>query len=88
MNEVIQQQLQDGGIVRMTRGAIVDRIGNTTEADILVIGNFTAAYRIDDEVGFLSYSPAGRKLFALSKLPSRQQQKQLRMSRAARLSVN
>lgn len=78
MNEVMQRQLQDGGIVRMTRGLIVDRAGNTTEADILVIGNFTAAYRIDDEVGFLSYSSAGRKLFALSKLPSRQQQKQLR----------
>ncbi|MGB3225165.1 MAG: MotA/TolQ/ExbB proton channel family protein, partial [Desulforhopalus sp.] len=53
------------------------RAGNTTEAEILVIGNFTAAYRIDDEVGFLSYSPAGRKLFALSTLPSGKQQKQL-----------
>ncbi|MFN2354522.1 MAG: MotA/TolQ/ExbB proton channel family protein [Desulfopila sp.] len=77
MNEVIGRQLQEGGSVRMTRGTIVDRTGNTTEAEILVIGTFTAAYRIDDEVGFLSYSPAGRKLFALSTLPSRKQQKQL-----------
>ncbi len=77
MNEVIERQLQDGAVVRMTRGPIVDRAGNTTEAEILVIGNFTAAYRIDDEVGFLSYSPAGRKLFTLPTLPSGKQQKQL-----------
>ena len=78
MNEAIRQQIPDAGAVRMVRGSIVDRSGNSTEADILVLGNFTAAYRLGDEVGFLNYSPAGRKLFALSHLPSGSQQKQLR----------
>jgi biopolymer transport protein ExbB len=78
MNKAIRQQIPDAGAVRMVRGSIVDRSGNTTEADILVLGNFTAAYRLGDEVGYLNYSPAGRKLFALSHLPSGRQQKQLR----------
>lgn len=78
MHEAVRQQLRDAGTVRLTRGPIVDRSGNTTEADILVLGNFTSAYRLGDEIGFLNYSPAGRKLFALSRLPSGAQQKQLR----------
>ncbi len=78
MTEAIRQQIRDAGSVHMTRGSIIDRSGNTTEADILVLGNFTAAYRLGDEVGYLNYSPAGRKLFALSHLPSGHQQKQLR----------
>lgn len=77
MNAAIRQQIRDAGTVRMTRGSIIDRSGNTTETDILVLGNFTAAYRLGDEVGFLNYSPAGRKLFALSHLPSGRMQKQL-----------
>jgi len=77
MNRIVHGQLQSDGAVRVTRGAIVDRSGNGVEADILVLGSFTAAYRLGDEVGFLSYSPAGQKLFALSRLPTRAQQKQL-----------
>jgi biopolymer transport protein ExbB len=78
MTEAIRQQIRDAGSVHMTRGSIIDRSGNTTEADILVLGNFTAAYRLGDEVGYLNYSPAGRKLFSLSHLPSGHHQKQLR----------
>lgn len=78
MNEALRRQLGDGGAVRIARGPIVDRSGNAIEAEILVLGNFTAAYRLDDEVGFLNYSPAGKKLFALSRQPSRAQQKALR----------
>ena len=78
MNAALRRQLGDGGAVRITRGPIVDRSGNAVEAEILVLGNFTAAYRLGDEVGFLNYSPAGRKLFALSRLPSRAQQKMIR----------
>ncbi|MBU1567792.1 MAG: MotA/TolQ/ExbB proton channel family protein [Proteobacteria bacterium] len=84
MNQAIRSQLNDGGTVRLTRGQIVDRTGNSVEADILVLGNFTAAYRLGEEVGFLNYSPAGRKLFALSRLPSGDQQKQLRDYMAGR----
>ena len=79
MNETLRRQLHDGGTVRLTKGPIVDRTGNTVEADILVIGNFTAAYRLAEEIGFLNYSTSGRKLFALSRLPSSAEIKELRL---------
>ncbi|MFH0783022.1 MAG: MotA/TolQ/ExbB proton channel family protein [Pseudomonadota bacterium] len=78
MNETLRRQLHDGGTVRLTKGSIVDRSGNTVEAEILVLGNFTAAYRLGEEIGFLSYSTTGRKLFALSRLPSSSETKELR----------
>lgn len=78
MNETLRRQLHDGGTVRLIKGPIIDRSGYTMEADILVIGNFTAAYRLDEEIGFLNYSTAGRKLFALSRLPSNAEIKELR----------
>lgn len=78
MNETLRRQLHDGGTVRLTKGPIVDRSGNTVEADILVIGNFTAAYRLGEEIGFLNSSTTGRKLFALSRLPSTAEIKELR----------
>lgn len=76
MNEALRRQLQDGGVVRLTRGTIVDRAGQTVTADILTIGNFTAAYRLGEEVGFLDY--AGGRLVALSRLPSGADEGQLR----------
>ena len=78
MNEALRRQLHDGGAVRLTKGPIVDRSGNTVDADILVLGNFTAAYRLGEEVGFLNYSTTGRKLFALSRLPAGSEVKKLR----------
>ena len=78
MNTALRRQLSDGGAVRITKGPMVDRSGNTVEAEILILGNFTAAYRLGEEVGFLNYSLAGKKLFALSRLPSRAQQKTIR----------
>jgi biopolymer transport protein ExbB len=78
MVELLRKQIRSAGDVRVTRGPIIDRSGNTVQADLLVLGNFTAAYRTDNETGFLNYSAAGRKLFALSRLPSRRLQKQIR----------
>jgi biopolymer transport protein ExbB len=78
MIAALQQQIDAAAAVRMLRGPIVDRSGTTSEADILLLGNFTAAYRLDDEVGFLNPSPAGDKLFALAQLPTAAQQDQLR----------
>ena len=78
MASVLRGQIRSSGDVRVTRGTIIDRRGNSTQADLLVLGNFTAAYRTGDETGFLSYSSAGRKLFALSQLPCRRLQKQIR----------
>jgi len=78
MNETLRRRLHDSGIVRVTKGEIVDRAGKTVQADILVLGNFTAAYRLGEEVGFLNYSPNARKLFALSRLPGGGDAKNLR----------
>jgi biopolymer transport protein ExbB len=78
MATVLWEQIRNVGEVRLDRGPVIDRAGNSIEADLLLMGNFTAAYRSGDEIGFLSYSSAGRKLFALSQLPPRRLQKQLR----------
>lgn len=77
MVAVLWDEIQASGEVRIQKGAIVDRAGAPIEAQILSIGNFTAAYQVGDEVGFLNYSPTGRKLFALSRLPGGPTQKQL-----------
>lgn len=77
MTSVLWEQIRKAGDVYLTQGPMVDRAGNSVRADILVLGNFTAAYRLGDEIGFLNYSPAGRKWFALSRLPSGRLQKQL-----------
>ncbi|KJS01902.1 MAG: hypothetical protein VR65_07405 [Desulfobulbaceae bacterium BRH_c16a] len=78
MAAILRRQMEDGGAVRLTRSDIVDRTGRTVEAEILLLGNFTAAYRLGDEIGYLNSSPAGHKLFALSRLPSDRQARQLR----------
>jgi biopolymer transport protein ExbB len=70
-------QMASAGEVVFRKGLIVDRAGHEVEADVLLLGPFTAAYRIGDEVGFCNYSATGRKLYALSRLPDRRMQKQL-----------
>lgn len=70
MTQLLISTIRASGDVSLERGTIVDRAGLKTEADILMLGNFTAAYRIDGETGYLSKAPAGRDLYALSRLPS------------------
>ena len=65
------------GQVRMQKGTIVDRDGAEVEAEILVLGNFTAAYRHEGEVGFLIFSDASQRFFALSKLPPKKVQRRM-----------
>jgi biopolymer transport protein ExbB len=77
MVSVLLDEIRISGEVGIQRGTMVDRAGAPIEARILTLGNFTAAYRTDSEVGFLNYSPTGRKLFALSRLPTSRMQKQL-----------
>lgn len=77
MVSVLHDEISKSGQVYLTQGPIIDRSGNSVQTEILVLGNFTAAYRNDQETGFLTYSPAGKKLFALSQLPSGRFQKQL-----------
>lgn len=78
MVDLMFDQIVMSGEVSLTQGSIIDRAGRQAEADILAVGCFSAAYRSGDEVGFLNYSAAARKLYALSRLPSGRQQKQIR----------
>ena len=78
MAEAWFHQIRSSGEVTLTRAPLIDRSGRETEAEILLIGPFTAAYRSGDEIGFCNHSPSGGKLYALSRLPSARWQKQIR----------
>jgi biopolymer transport protein ExbB len=77
MTETLFDQIKMSGEVTLKKGTIVNRAGREVDADILALGCFTAAYRFGSEVGFLNYSAAGQKLYALSRLPSGRLQKQI-----------
>jgi biopolymer transport protein ExbB len=77
MAGALLNQIRSSGEVLCRKGMVVDRTGREVEADILVLGPFTAAYRIGHEVGFLNHSSAGTKLYALSRLPSGRMQSRL-----------
>jgi biopolymer transport protein ExbB len=72
MTDILFDEIKKSGEVSMQEGTIVNRSGEEVKADILTLGNFTAAYRIngkEKEIGFLIFSEKSRRLFALSKLP-------------------
>ena len=64
------QEMALSGEVVLCMGPFVDRSGMEQTGDILTIGKFTAAYTTGNETGFLSYSEASHRFFALSALPS------------------
>ncbi|MGD8835065.1 MAG: MotA/TolQ/ExbB proton channel family protein [Desulfobacteraceae bacterium] len=78
MVDALFGQIKSCGEVSLRKGTVVDRAGREVEADLLFLGPFTAVYRIGDEVGFCNYAAAGGKLYALSRLPSKRMQKQIR----------
>ena len=67
MAALLEDEIRNSGEVRLVRGPMVDRSGKTVTADLLFLGNFTAAYRSDDASGYLNYLPGSQKLFALQK---------------------
>ncbi|MCD6185935.1 MAG: MotA/TolQ/ExbB proton channel family protein [Deltaproteobacteria bacterium] len=70
MTDILFDEIKKSGEVNIQKGSIVNRAGEEVKADILIIGNFTAAYRINGkEIGFLMFSEKSQRLFALSKLP-------------------
>jgi len=75
--QALYDQIESSGSVVRQKCMIIDRAGLDANADILVLGPFTAAYRVGNETGFCNYSPAGRKLYALSRLPSGRMQKNI-----------
>lgn len=77
MSNLMFDQIDQGGSVSLETGTIVNREGKSQESQILILGAFTAAYRLDKESGFLNYSHGEDKLYALSKLPPAAMQDQL-----------
>jgi biopolymer transport protein ExbB len=71
-------QINSSGEVVLRKGPVIDRAGREVAADLLILGPFTAAYRIADEVGFCNYAAGGGKLYALSRLPPSRMQKQIK----------
>ncbi len=78
MVELLFEEIQKSGEVKRMRGCMVDRKGSEVQADILLIGNFSAMYSHADETGYLLYSEPGRQFFALSKLPKNRIIKKIR----------
>lgn len=78
MGGVAREEIRRSGEVRIVRGSFVDRTGQEAEGDILVLGNFSAAYQTAGETGFLIYSDKSRRLFALSKPPVRRMANNIR----------
>ncbi len=77
MTAVLIDEMQRSGQVTLQQGPYVGRDGENHEGDILTLGKFTAMYRSPEEVGFLTYSPDSKKLFALVNLPSRKMTKEM-----------
>ena len=71
MTKVYFDEIARSGQVGLVERGFVGRNGEDEVGEILTLGKFTALYREGDEVGFLRYSPTGRKFFALAELPSR-----------------
>ena len=71
MAGVFFDEIARGGQVTLREGAFIGRDGRETTGRIFQVGKFTSVYQSGDEVGFLTWSPEGRRLFALSELPPR-----------------
>ena len=77
MVDLLLEEVHLSGEVRIQDQVIVGRSGEAEQASVLVLGNFTAAYRTATETGIALYSEKSRRLFALSKLPSRSVQNKI-----------
>jgi biopolymer transport protein ExbB len=78
MVDALLGQIRLSGDVTLHKGSVIDRAGREVDADLLFLGPFTVTYRIGDEVGFCNYTATGGKLYALSRLPSKRMQKQIK----------
>ncbi len=76
--KLLFQEILLSSEVRVQKGSFVNRSGEDEKGEILVIGNFTAAYKTSKECGFLLYSDKSERFFALSKLPSRFYRKKIK----------
>ncbi|MGD8412728.1 MAG: MotA/TolQ/ExbB proton channel family protein [Candidatus Latescibacterota bacterium] len=77
MTRLYFDEIERSGQVGLVEAGYVGRNGEDEVGKVLTLGKFTALYKEDDEVGFLRYSEAGHKFFALSALPSRGTKRQI-----------
>ncbi|MDY0211635.1 MAG: MotA/TolQ/ExbB proton channel family protein [Desulfuromonadaceae bacterium] len=78
LRTLMLEQIQAAAQVQRQSVTIVDRSGKQVEAQVVLLGTFTALYKTDAEVGFALYSPPSRQLMALSQLPSYILKKQIK----------
>jgi biopolymer transport protein ExbB len=71
MAAVFIDETSRGGQVTLRDGVFVGRDGQETSGRIFQVGKFTTVYQTANETGFLTWSPEGRRLFALAELPPR-----------------
>lgn len=77
LRDLLLAQFRASGEVQIVTMSILDRQGEKISAQTLLLGDFSAAYRSDDETGFLLYSQPSAHLLALSVLPSGRIQRQI-----------
>ena len=77
MANVFFDEMQRGGEVSLEEGTFVGRDGEPTTGRIYHLGKFTTIYQTSGEIGFLNWSPDGRRFFALGELPPRQVSKSI-----------
>lgn len=77
MAKALYHQIDITSEVSLINTKIVDRSGKSVTAEVLLLGPFAACYRLNDETGFLTYSPSGKNLYALSRLPDGRMQGQI-----------
>jgi biopolymer transport protein ExbB len=78
MAEVFFSEIRLAGEVGIVDAQYVGRDGEDHTGTVLTLGRFTTSYRENGEIGFLNYSPDGRRFYAMSALPSRRVQGQIR----------
>ncbi len=71
MVAVFMDEIRRGGQVTVRDGVFVGRDGRENTGRIFQVGKFTTVYQTADESGYLTWSPEGRRLFALAALPPR-----------------
>jgi biopolymer transport protein ExbB len=69
ISDLYLEEIAFSGEVDRYAGPYTDLDGIETTAEILTLGKFCALYRKDGAIGFLNYSPASQRFFALSKQP-------------------
>lgn len=62
-------EIERAGQVTLAEGRFIGRDGQEADGTILTLGRFTAAYRTNEEAGFLTYSPESGRYVALAHLP-------------------